>query len=103
MTTFFENQHLARRNTKILVLLYLLAVAGVIAAVDLVLAGVYATNFVHVPPGRTLTVAAGMKAVPAAIYLWGALGTAMVIFAVSGWNAMQLASGGKAVAEMCNA
>ncbi len=103
MTTFFENQHLARRNTKLLVLLYLLAVVGVIVAVDLVLAGVYATNFVHVPPGRSLTIANGMKAVPAAIYLWGALGTAMVIFAVSGWNVLQLASGGKAVADMCHA
>ena len=103
MTTFFENQHLARRNTKVLVLLYLLAVAGVIAAVDLVLAGVYATNFVHVPPGRSLTLAAATKAIPASIYVWGALGTAMVIFAVSGWNMLQLASGGKAVAEMCNA
>lgn len=38
MASFFENQHLARRNTKILVLLYVLAVAGVILAVDLVLA-----------------------------------------------------------------
>src|SRR5574341_2206165 len=60
MSTFFENQHLARRNTKVLVLMYFLAVLGVIIAVDLV-------------------------------------------FAVSGWNVMQLASGGKAVAEMCGA
>src|SRR5690349_18862271 len=103
MATFFENQHLARRNTRLLVLLYLLAVAGVIVAVDLVLAGVYATNFVHAPPGRTLTLAAGLKAVPPLLYLWGALGTTLVIFAVSGWNVLQLASGGKAVAEMCSA
>ena len=37
------------------------------------------------------------------IYLWGALGTALVIFVVSGWNVLQLAGGGKAVAEMCGA
>jgi len=103
MATFFENQHLARRNTQLLVLLYLLAVAGVIVAVDLVLAGVYATNFIHAPPGRTLTIAAGMKGVPPSLYAWGALGAALVIFAVSGWNVLQLASGGKAVAEMCSA
>ena len=44
MASFFENQQLARRNTRVLVLLYVLAVAGVIIAVDLVLAGIYAWN-----------------------------------------------------------
>jgi len=101
--TFFENQHLARRNTRILVLMYFLAVAGVIIAVDLVLAGSYAYNFVSAPPGKALTVAARLRAVPNALYLWGALATALIIFAVSGWNVMQLASGGKAVAEMVGA
>jgi Zn-dependent protease with chaperone function len=101
--TFFENQHLARRNTRILVLMYFLAVAGVIVAVDLVLAGSYAYNFVNAPPGKALTLAARFRAVPAPLYLWGALGTALIIFAVSGWNVMQLASGGKAVAEMVGA
>lgn len=101
--TFFENQHLARRNTKVLVLMYFLAVLAVIVAVDLVLAGSYAFNFVDAPHGKALTVAARFHAVPKAIYLWGALGTALVIFVVSGWNVLQLASGGKAVAEMCSA
>src|SRR5262245_13975953 len=101
--TFFENQHLARRNTKVLVLMYLLAVIAVIMAVDLVLAATYGFNFVDAPPGKALTLAGRFKAVPKAIYLWGALGTALVIFVVSGWNVMQLASGGKAVAEMCGA
>jgi Zn-dependent protease with chaperone function len=41
--------------------------------------------------------------VPAKIFLLGALGTALVIFAVSGWNIVQLSSGGKAVAEMVGA
>src|SRR5258706_1364946 len=101
--TFFENQHLARRNTKVLVLMYLLAVVGVIIAVDLVLAGSYAFNFVDAPPGKSLTVAARFNAVPKTIYLWGALGTALVVFAVSGWNVLQLSDGGKAVAQMCGA
>ena len=35
---FFEGQDLARRNTKLLVVMYMLAVAGVIVAVDFVLA-----------------------------------------------------------------
>lgn len=83
--------------------MYLLAVVAVIVAVDLVLAGSYAFNFVDAPHGKSLTLAARFHAVPKMIYLWGALGTALVIFIVSGWNVLQLAGGGKAVAEMCGA
>ena len=103
MGTFFENQHLARRNTKVLVLMYALAVVGVVVAVDLVLAGTYATNFVNAPPGKALTLAARVRAVPPSLYAWGALGTAAVILVVSAWHVLQLASGGKAVAEMVGA
>jgi Zn-dependent protease with chaperone function len=103
MTTFFENQHLARRNTKLLVLMYALAVIGVILAVDLVIGGIYAGNFVYEPPGKALTLGARLRAVPSSLYAWGALGTALVVFAVSGWSVLQLASGGKAVAEMIGA
>ncbi len=105
MATFFENQHLARRNTRVLVLLYVLAVAGVIIAVDLVLAAAYLYGFadLHVPKGRSPGAFALLRAVPASVYVLGALGTALVIFAVSGWNIVQLASGGKAVADMVGA
>ncbi|MEW6690583.1 MAG: M48 family metallopeptidase, partial [Pseudomonadota bacterium] len=103
MATFFEHQHLARRNTRILVLMYALAVVGVILAVDLVIGGLYAANFVHEPPGKSLTLAARFRAVPPALYVWGALGTSLVVFAVSGWNVLKLAGGGKAVAEMVGA
>ena len=103
MSTFFENQHLARRNTKILVLMYLLAVVAVIVAVDFVLAASYGFSLVKDPPGKSLTLAARFHAVPKAVYLWGALATALVIFVVSGWNVLQLASGGKAVADLCGA
>jgi len=105
LATFFENQHLARRNTRVLVLLYVLAVAGVIIAVDLVLAAAYLYGFadLHVPQGRSPGAFALLRAVPASVYVLGALGTALVIFAVSGWNIVQLASGGKAVADMVGA
>ena len=104
MASFFENQQLARRNTKILVLLYVLAVAGVILAVDLVLAGIYAWNVnVRQLPGQELGWAMRWHFVPRSLYLWGALGTGLVILAVSAWHVMQLASGGKAVAEMVGA
>ena len=105
MATFFENQDLARRNTKLLVVMYFLAVVGVIIAVDLVLAGVWIYGFADtvVPKGHSPGPLALLGAVPAKVYLLGAMGTALVIFAVSGWNIVQLGSGGKAVAEMVGA
>ena len=105
MASFFENQQLARRNTRVLVLLYALAVVGVIVAVDLVLAGVYLYGFagLDVPGARSPGVIGLLRAVPAKIYLMGAFGTALLILAVSGWNIARLASGGKAVAEMVGA
>ncbi len=103
MASFFENQQLARRNTKILVLLYALAVGGVILAVDLVLGGLYAWNIDYGPDGKFLSWTARFGMVPKSLYLWGALGTAALILAVSAWHVMQLASGGKAVAEMVGA
>jgi Zn-dependent protease with chaperone function/uncharacterized tellurite resistance protein B-like protein len=105
MASFFENQQLARRNTTLLVLTYFLAVAGVIIAVDLVLAGAWLYGFadLYVPKGRSPGMLALFGAIPPKIYLRGALGTALLIFVVSGWNIVQLSSGGKAVAEMVGA
>jgi len=103
LASFFENQQLARRNTKLLVLMYALAVVAVILAVDLVLGGLYAWNIDVAPEARDLSLVARLRAVPVALYLWGAVGTAALILAVSAWNVMQLSSGGKAVAEMVGA
>ena len=103
MASFFENQHLARRNTKILVLLYVLAVIGVIVAVDLVLAGLYAWNFESGYAEKNLSWATRLRIVPSSLYVLGAIGTALVILTVSGWNVVQLGSGGKAVAQMVGA
>jgi Zn-dependent protease with chaperone function len=103
LASFFENQQLARRNTKLLVLLYALAVGGVILAVDLVLGGLYAWNADIGPEGQMLSLAARYRAVPGVLYLWGAAGTAALILAVSAWNIMQLGGGGKVVAEMMRA
>ena len=83
--------------------MYLLAVAGVIVAVDLVLAGLYAWNFDLGPAGKNLSWINHLRMVPRSLYVMGALGTALVILSVSAWNMMQLASGGKAVAEMVGA
>ena len=103
MASFFENQQLARRNTRILVLLYLLAVIGVIVAVDLVLAGLYAWSVGSGHSGDGISWTARLRVVPPSLYVGGALGTALLIFAVSGWNIVQLGGGGKAVAQMVGA
>src|SRR5258706_11453718 len=77
--------------------------AGVILAVDLVLAGIYASSIDLPYAGRELGWVTRLRMVPKALYLWGACGTGMVILAVSGWHILQLSSGGKAVAEMVGA
>jgi len=99
---FFDHQQLARRNTRVMIVLYMLAVLGVIVAVDAVLAGVYLwtqSDTMLAARRAPLTLAA----VPPALFLWGALGTAGVIFAVSVFHTLRLGGGGAAVAQMVGA
>lgn len=104
--SFFEQQHLARRNSGVLVLLYLLAVVAVVLAVDALLAGVYLyasfDGFNEV--WRAARQAGGLRhIVPPALLTIGAAGTAAVIFAVSLWNIARLAGDGEEVARMAGA
>ena len=103
--TFFEGQALARRNTKLLVVMYVLAVVAVIAAVDLVLATGWAYGIadVYAPKGVKPSYFSLLKLVPTALYAGGALVTGLVIFGVSGYEVLQLADGGDKVAEMVGA
>jgi Zn-dependent protease with chaperone function len=105
MTTFFEHQALARRNTKLMVLLFTLAVVGVVIAVDFVLGALYVWGYgeFYAPAGATPSFAALLKAVPAGVYAGGALATATVILLVSLFNVARLAEGGAAVARMVGA
>ena len=99
---FFQHQDAARRNTRIMVVLYLIAVAGVVLAVDLVLgiAYLYAAEL-QFRPG---TGPVGMlQAVPRGVYAVGAIGTVIMILAVSLHQILQLREGGSAVAEMVGA
>ena len=91
MKTFFEHQHLARRNSKIMVVLFMLAVVAVVVALDLVVGGIY------------LWTNGGQGPVPSGVYVTGALVTAGVIFFVSLVNVWRLGSGGAAVAKMAGA
>ncbi len=85
-----------------MVVLYLLAVVGVILAVDLVLSGVYLWSQADSSlQGQRAPFT--LAAVPPWLVIWGALGTAAVIFAVSLFHTLRLAGGGEAVAKMVGA
>jgi Zn-dependent protease with chaperone function len=86
---FFEHQRLARRNSRIMVVLFAAAVLAVVVAVDVVLGALYAWS-------------AG-EAAPAAVYVAGAAATAALILCVSLFNVARLAEGGVAVARMIGA
>jgi len=103
---FFEHQALARRNTRVLVVLYALAVIGVVIAVDLVLAGTYVYAFkdgFYSPKGVTPSLLGMFRVVPGKVYLWGAIGTIGVVLTVSAVKVAQLAEGGDAIARMVGA
>ncbi len=92
---FFEHQELARRNTRVLVLLYALAVVAVAAAVSAVAAGAWlVAQAQHAPVPPTLA------AVPASLWWGAALGTLAVILTVTAVQTLRLGSGGETVARM---
>jgi Zn-dependent protease with chaperone function len=95
---FFQHQEAARRNTRVLVLLYALAVIAVVAAVSAVIAGIYLYGRAAEQPGPL-----SFAAVPPAL-LWGsALGTLALILAVTLVQSARLGGGGEAVARMAGA
>ncbi|HYL87989.1 MAG TPA: M48 family metallopeptidase [Burkholderiales bacterium] len=101
---FFEQQHLARRNTRVMVILFLLAVIAVVTTVDLVAASVWLANYgprgLH---GAAQPLLNHYARVPGALFFWVSLATAGVILIVSTVNVGRLAGGGAAVAEMVGA
>ena len=103
--SFFEHQQLARRNTRVMVLLFALALLAIVATVDVLLAGVYLWNVdVKVPRGAAYPgLAQIFAAVPTSVYVWGAIVTAGIILVVSLANMARLSAGGAAVARMVGA
>jgi len=91
--TFFEHQALARRNTKMMVFLFVLAVLAIVLAVDLVLGALYLWGYGDLY----------FTAVPSSVYVTGAAATAAIILIVSLFNTVRLAEGGVAVARMIGA
>jgi Zn-dependent protease with chaperone function len=95
---FFEHQEHARRNTRVLVLLYALAVAAVVAAVSAVLAGAWLLS-----RGAERPEAATLAAVPPALLWGGALGTLALILLVTLVQSLRLGGSGETVARMAGA
>jgi Zn-dependent protease with chaperone function len=100
---FFEHQALARRNSRVMVVLFLLAVAAVVAAVDLVLAAVWVWSQSDLKPNEALSLEQQFRQVPLSLYVWGGAVTAAVIFLVSLLNVAKLGGGGAVVAQMAGA
>ncbi len=112
---FFEAQELARRATRRLVLLYLLAVAAVAIAVCLGLGIAYTLAVMSgaVAPARDMVIdgnhlgAAFVEilrdGVPLKVYAIGAGATLMVIAGATLYRVFQLSDGGEAVAQMVGA
>src|SRR5260221_8639145 len=96
---FFEQQHRARRRTWLMLLLFVLAVAAIVAAFDLVCAIVYIWLF----DAQILYSSSLLQQVPRSVYLWSTLATLLVI----GWGTAsrlyQLSGGGVAVADLIGA
>src|SRR6195256_2792056 len=96
---FFEQQHRARRRTWLMLLLFVLAVAAIVAAFDLICAIVYVWLF----DTQILYSSSLLQQVPRSVYLWSTLATLLVI----GWGTAsrlhQLSRGGGAVAELVGA
>src|SRR5207247_8825415 len=75
---FFEQQHRARRRTWLMLILFVLAVAAIVAAFDLVCAIVYIWLF----DVKILYSSRLLQQVPRSVYLWSNLATLLVI----GWG-----------------
>src|SRR5947209_13313517 len=94
--SFFEHQQLARRNSRVMVALFLLSVVAIVLAVDLVIGVIYL--FTDDAP-----VAPGLAGVPREVLATGAVVTVAIIAVVSLWNIVGLAGGGAKVARMLGA
>jgi len=102
---FFEHQQLARRNSRLLLVLFALAVLGVVVAVDAVIGAVYLWNYsdFHAPYAQRPGLPSLFLLVPAKVYGWGAALTAGLILIVSLARVLRLGEGGAAVAKMVGA
>jgi Zn-dependent protease with chaperone function len=91
---FFQQQELARRNTRMMVFLYVLAVIAVVLVVDVVIGIAYGWGMSE--PGRPVSA-------PASLYVLGAAGTLAAILIASAFHILRLREGGAAIARLVGA
>ena len=93
---FFQHQDLARRQSYLLILLFLMAVGVIVCAVNLVVA--YSTIYAG---GQFFGVAANSLAeLSGGFYAGVTAGTLVIVFGATLWKLSQISRGGKVVAEM---
>jgi Zn-dependent protease with chaperone function len=97
--TFFEHQHVARRNTHVMVVLFVLAVAGVVIAMDAFIASIFVVfEITNMPDDAHYRLLDVFRSVPAQVYLWGAIITFTLIVVESIRQTFRLRAGGEAIA-----
>lgn len=92
MATFFEQQHVARQKTNRLIFLFILAVAGLILAVYLLVCGL----LIFISDAAHLT---WEQFVQPDLFLIITVLISLLIVAVSGFKILSLRSGGRVIAE----
>ena len=102
MANFFEQQQAARRKTHVMVMLYGLAVLGVVAAVDAVIATIWLFNS-REPAFPVAGASSGLASMPASVFVVATLATLAVILVASLIEVLRLRGGGEAIAEMMGA
>ncbi|MBK8286118.1 MAG: hypothetical protein IPK97_15280 [Ahniella sp.] len=98
---FFEQQHLARQQTRRLVWLFALAVIGVVVAVDIVLVLIFAASELKATDGQVFSFWGALRDHPTAIMAPRC--SFLVITIASIGKTASLRSGGKAVASSMGA
>ena len=96
---FFEHQAAARRNTSVLVAMFVLAVVAIVIAVDLLLGVVvfFVMMETGTRPGEALF------GVHRGVYVWGAVITLLLILVASAVRMVKLMEGGSAIARLAGA
>ena len=97
---FFERQDRARRNTRLLVVYFVLGVAMLIVAVYAALVGVFTGLASQRPVGHGYRQPARVALWQPQLFFGAAVGTLAVIAAGSGFKTLQLSQGGSSVANL---
>ena len=101
---FFEHQHVARKKTGSMVILFLLAVIAIVAALNAVFAAIYIYGIGEVSQNvSTMPLSGQIDSIPPELYYAVTIVTLVIITSGSFYRILTLSSGGEAVAQMVGA